>query len=422
MSTITSPISKTQRHARTNSHRSVAPESDRSLPVGPTTNVTGYVSRRRISWLALGTFALGTESMVIGGVLPEIAASFGTTESRAALLVSAYALTYAAAAPLTGFVASRFAPKQWLIGALLAFALANVFAAVAPSFAVLLLARVVAGVIASSYTPNASAAASSLAAPEERGRALSLVYFGMTFATVVGVPIGTVLADFANWRSTFWFVSALSIIGAAGIAVFLPKVPRRAPLQLRAWVQTFRNPAIQRIIAVTMVASVSQFAVFTLFALFVRDFTNNKALIPVALFIFGAIAVFGNSFGGTLADKRGPRFTATLAISGMGLSFALFAIASLLPVGLAAGSLGLIGLALWGVSGWAFLAPLQLRITQVAGAAAPLALGVNATSLYVGIALGGLVASGSLALVGVGFAALVGAVIAGVAALLAKRI
>jgi MFS transporter, DHA1 family, inner membrane transport protein len=392
------------------------------LAASTVTDETPTFPRKRIAWLALGTFALGTESLVIGGVLPDIARSFAVTESRAALLVTAYAVTYAVAAPLTSLVASRFAPKAWLVSALVIFAVANLGASAAPSFAALLIARVAAGIVASSYTPNASGAATSLAAPAERGRALSLVYLGMSVATVVGVPIGTLLSSFSNWRATFVFVSVLSIAAAVGVGVFMPSIPRREPIDLCSWAATFADRRIQKIVTVTSIASVAQFTVFTLFAVLVRDLTGAKNLVAIALLLFGVTAIVGNSLGGTFADRKGPQFTSSRAIGAMAVGFVVIAIATQLPTGVTAGVVGLIGMLVWGVAGWAFLAPLQLRLTQVAGSQTPLALSVNSTSLYIGIAIGGAVAGLALSLGGPALVAIVGAAIAVVAAKLATRI
>ena len=182
--------------------------------------------RLRVLPLAAGTFAIGTGLLVIQGILPEMARDLGVSVGAAGQLVTAFAVAYAVSAPLLSAVAARFDQKRLLGGALIVFALSNVGAALAPSLAPLIVARVVAALSSALFTPNASAAGASLAPPDERGRALALVFGGLSVATVLGVPIGTLIGGAVGWRATFLFVGALGALAAAGLAALLPRVTR----------------------------------------------------------------------------------------------------------------------------------------------------------------------------------------------------
>ena len=112
---------------------------------------------------ATGTFAIGTDAFVIGGVLPAVARSPGVSTSSAGLLVTAFAVAYALGAPILAVVGARLARRTPLVSALAVFVAAHVLAAVAPSYALVLIARVLAALAAAAFVPAASAVASSLA-------------------------------------------------------------------------------------------------------------------------------------------------------------------------------------------------------------------------------------------------------------------
>jgi hypothetical protein len=138
--------------------------------------------RRPLIVLAAGTFAIGTDAFVIGGVLPAVARSLGVSTGSAGLLVTAFAVAYALGAPILAVAAARLPRRALLVSALALFVAANLLAAAAPGYATVLIARVLAALAAAAFVPAAAAAASSLAPPEYRGRALATVVAGMTVA------------------------------------------------------------------------------------------------------------------------------------------------------------------------------------------------------------------------------------------------
>src|SRR5215469_15098548 len=135
---------------------------------------TGKVDMR-ILWLALGMFALGTDAYVVAGVLPEIAHTTMVSESLAGQVVTAFTLTYGLGAPVFAALTNRWPRTRVLVIALFGFCLANVGSALAPTFSLLVLTRIVAGACAATHAPLAYATSTQLAPPQKRGRALALV-------------------------------------------------------------------------------------------------------------------------------------------------------------------------------------------------------------------------------------------------------
>ena len=145
----------------------------------------------RLLPLVVGAFAIGSETFMISGVLPTIAGDLGVSPSAAGSLVTAFALAYAFGSPLLAVASAGVERKRVLMVAMGAFAAAKILAAFAPSFLMLAAARVLLALAAGAFMPAATAFATAMHGPAERGRAIALIYAGMTLATVVGLPAGT---------------------------------------------------------------------------------------------------------------------------------------------------------------------------------------------------------------------------------------
>ena len=140
----------------------VRPDTGEDTPVAQDTAAR---ARRALLVLAAGAFAVGTDAFVIAGILPAVAHGVSVSVSWAGALMTGFALTYAVAAPVLSVTFSRLPRRGLLVAALTGFTVANALAAVAPSFALLMVARVVAALAAALFTPTASALAAELAPP-----------------------------------------------------------------------------------------------------------------------------------------------------------------------------------------------------------------------------------------------------------------
>src|SRR5689334_7869157 len=168
-------------------------------------------------WLALGAFAIGTESYVIAGLLPSIAGDLGVSIPLAGQLVTAFALTYAFGSPLLAVTTSGLDRRRLMLGSLGTFVLGNLLAAIAHGYAMLMTARLVMAIAAAAYMPAASAHAAAAVSPDRRGRALAIIYTGLTLAMALGTPIGVVVGHHWGWRSTFIGVAAFAALAMAGV-------------------------------------------------------------------------------------------------------------------------------------------------------------------------------------------------------------
>src|SRR6185437_3185504 len=142
----------------------------------------------RVFLLAIGTFATGTDTFVIAGILPELARSFSVNIETAGTVVSVYALIYGIGTPLLALVVGRWRQDRVALAALVIFIAVNLLCAVAPSFALLIVMRAAAALCAAAYAPAAYVMAAASARPEKRGSALAAVALGSSGSTVAGVP------------------------------------------------------------------------------------------------------------------------------------------------------------------------------------------------------------------------------------------
>jgi DHA1 family inner membrane transport protein len=173
--------------------------------------------------LAVAAFGIGSAELVIQGLLPEISADFGLSIPTAGLLVTGYALGVAVGGPIMVILVNRLGRKQALLALLGLFTIGNVLCAVAPSFGLLMCARIVTSLCQGSFFGIAAVVAASIVAEDRRASAVSLTFSGLTVANILGAPSGTALGHTAGWRWTFWAVAFIGVAGIAGIAAFLPR-------------------------------------------------------------------------------------------------------------------------------------------------------------------------------------------------------
>lgn len=343
---------------------------------------------KRLFWLALGTFAIGAEGFVIASLLPQISEHTGVTLIEAGYLVVAFALVYATASPfLTALTADRDR-RTILTASALTFAVGALGAALAHSYAVLLVARIVIAGAAGLYAATAQATAVAISHTSHRARAISIVVGGTSLAVAFGAPLGAFVASWAGWRGTYVSIAVAGVIAAIAIRVMLPGGLRGTKMSLKSRFEVLSQPGIRPTLATTLLYMTAGFMVFTYIAPMTLQAAGlSRSLLPTVLLIYGSGAALGNYLGGQMADRWGAQRMVTIAVvlnTGMMLFFALV---GYLPDGWA-GPAFLGALFPWGVMSWSFPPAQASRILAIAPGSAPLALSLNGSALYFGVALG----------------------------------
>ncbi|WP_129298733.1 MFS transporter [Streptomyces lydicus] len=346
---------------------------------------------RKVGLLTLGAFTLGLDAYVMAGVLPVLADDIGTRVALAGQLVTVFTLAYALSAPLVAGLLSGVRPRALILAALAVFTLGNGATALAPSLGTLLLARAVAGAGAGVYSALSTAAAAALVPPERRGRALALVMGGMSAGTVLGVPIGVLLAEHTGWRATMWLLTGLGAGALAGLAALLPTVPAEPVVPVRARLTALTDRAVAPVVAVSFLAAVASLGLYTYLAPVLAAAGGVGEVAPY-LWAWGAGGVLGSVLAGPLVDRTG---RARLLTGGV-LAVIVPALA-LLPVLASVALPGAVAaLVAWGAAGWALQVPQQHRLLALRAERGTIALALNNSALYLGSAVGS--ALGGLAL------------------------
>jgi predicted MFS family arabinose efflux permease len=341
--------------------------------------------------LTSGALAMGTGSLVIAGVLGPVAEEMQVSTALAGQLVSTFAIAFAVGAPLASLLLARWCRRHVLLLGLSLFGVAALMGALAPTFGWLLASRLLAGLGAAIFTPNATAVAARLVPPEQRGRAIATVFGGFTLASVFGVPLGTWLGLHVGWRETLGLVVALSAVAATWVAISIRGRIELPPADLRSWLAIGRDRQALTMLATTGVAIAGTYTVFSYIGPFLAQHAHvGGDGVAALLMLFGAAGVVGNAVSGRLVDRLGAQRVVlanlTLVVSGLVLLA--------LPYGGMA--VTALGLALWGGGVFAVNASQQARLVAHAPALSGAMLPANASVLYIGQALGG--ATGAIAL------------------------
>ncbi|HEX7750310.1 MAG TPA: MFS transporter [Bordetella sp.] len=376
---------------------------------------------RRLLVLALGMFALGTDSFVVAGVLPQISRAFQVSIEAAGQMTTVYAITYALMAPTLAAFAARVPRKVLLLSSLVLFVLANLATAVAPSFTVALITRALAGLGAAMFAPTATGAAAMMVPPEKRGFALSVVIAGLTGATALGSPIGAVIGGLGDWRWTMVFVSALAAGSAIGVWALLSHIALPPKVSLAQRVAPIADPRVALTLASTLLYMTGQFTIYTYFmVVFDRVLSGNTLLIGALMVLWGSCGTACNLFVGRLIDSIGNRraIVTMLVILAAVLATLQWSGAHLWTTAIA--------LAVWGSVGWGLLVPQQHRLVLLAPQSAPVVLGLNTSFTYLGVTAAGLIGAVGIRTVDGHHLGVIGAVFAvaaiGVAELASWRI
>jgi predicted MFS family arabinose efflux permease len=351
-------------------------------------------------WMALGTFAIGTEGFMIAPLLPRLAGDLSVSVAAAGQLVSVFALTYAFSSPILTALTGALNRRRLLVLSMIGFALANVFAFAARDYWTLMAARVLLAVAAGLYVPNANALAGALVRPERRGAALAIVSGGTTIAVALGVPLGSIIGAKFGWRAMFAGVGVLALIATLGLLAGLARdVGARLPVTgLRERLGVIREPAVLRTLLVTTLWATGAYTVYTYTASLMFTATGIEGpYLSAVLFVWGLSAAAGIFAGGTLTDKHGAERVIVFGLIFLALAFASLSMsAMLLPKAVAVGPV-LVAIVVWGLSAWAFFPAQQARLIGIAGIrVAPIALSLNASFMFLGFSFGAALGSVTL--------------------------
>ncbi len=366
--------------------------------------------------LSLSAFAIGTTEFVIMGLLPDVARDLSVTIPMAGWLVTGYALSVAVGAPVMAVATARLERRHALRLLMAIFILGNALCALAASYGLLMLARVVTALCHGAFFGIGSVVATSVVPADRRASAIAIMFTGLTLANILGVPFGTALGQEFGWRMTFWAVSLIGVLALAGLMVSLPKDAQGERETLRSEMAVLRHGEVWLAFAMTVSFSAAMFTTFTYIAPLLEDLTGlSPRGVTASLFLIGVGLTVGNVVGGRFADKRlqATLFGGFVAIAAASLLLSFFA-TMMVPTEIL--------LFLWGGVTFALVPALQVNVMKRGHEAPNLVSIMNIGAFNIGNALGawtgGVVLDAEFGLAAVPLAAVVWA---GLGALLATR-
>ncbi len=337
-----------------------------------------------IAALFAAAFAIGTAEFVIAGILPAVSTDLGISIPTAGHLVSLYALGVAVGGPVLALVTGRFSRKRLILIYVSIFVAGHALCALAPTYELLLIARVAVALIHGAFFGTAMVVATNIVAENRRGGAVALLLAGLTVANIIGVPLGTAIGTAFGWRMTFWAVAGLGVAALVALALLVP-MDRGAPVAQgnlgREVAALLREPVLSSL-AVIILQTIGQFALFTYISPLLTGVSGiAPGTVPWLLLLFGLGSTVGVLVGGRLADwKLMPSLVGILLIQ-----VVIYAL-MLLFVGSAAG-MGVLVLC-WGAMAFAFGSPVQTRILNTVRDAPALASNLIPSAFNVAIAIG----------------------------------
>jgi DHA1 family inner membrane transport protein len=347
--------------------------------------------------LASAYFVLGVASLAIIGLVPPIARDLGVAPASVALLVTAFALTYAVASPVSQMLIGHWDRRRLILTGLGLMALGLVGSGLAPSYATLFISRMVMAVGAVLVGPMASATAASLAHPAERGAALGTVFGGMTMATVLGVPASGWMGSAVGWRETMGVLALITVAGAVWVRLAVPGDSRGQRSSFADIKELLGDRPVAAALGVGLFQIAAQFVTYALVGAYLTEnFDVPQALIPLGLALFGIGGVVGNAVASRLMLRIAPARMVGIGLCALAAVMLAFILAPILtPSG---PWLAMMLMLLWAIAGVSPMASGQAWLIQMAPG--NLVLALNAAGMYVGIAGGSAISGLTHTLVG----------------------
>ncbi|WP_328622320.1 MFS transporter [Streptomyces sp. NBC_00354] len=360
-------------------------------PLPPTALPAPWKGWAAVLAVALAIFCLITSELLPVGLLTPVGDALGVSDGTAGLMVTVPGLVAGLCAPLVTVGAGRLDRRLVLCVLIALMAAANLAAAVAPGFAVLLAARLLVGVGVGGFWALAGGLAVRLVPERHVGRATALVFGGVPTASVLGVPAGTLLGELGGWRAAFGAVGVLGLLALAALLLLLPPLPPTRDVTFRELPALLRgNRGVRAGVIVTFLVVTGQFAAYTFVRPVLQDVSGiDAAYVSTLLLGYGVAGVAGNFLAGARDAYR-----AVLVIS-TALTVVLGLIATL--PGAAAGTALLIA---WGLAYGGVSVSLQSWMIKAAPGAAEAATSLMVAMFNLAIAAGAL--AGGFAVDGIG--------------------
>jgi predicted MFS family arabinose efflux permease len=374
------------------------------------TNVHPALAKSAIKALLFGNLVIGVGVIIVPGMLNHLANDLKVSIPVSGHLISVAALVMAVGAPIVAASTSKINRRTLLCIAQLFYLLGALLCAVAPSFAALLPTRALMVVGAAIFTPQAAATIGLLVSPERRSTAVATIFMGWSISSVIGMPLGNLIAANIGWRYGFFLIAFLALISTIWTWRVIPAGLTVPKLSFDSWKKVLSSQKLMTILLVTLISSSGQFTLLAYIAPYLAEHIKASPVSFSLLMALNGIAGVAGTFWVTRnIARRGVEKTVKNACQVLLLGLLFWASETLINGRSELGAVSItlswtmlaIGSMCWGAGSFATNSTQQARLGGVAPNLASASISLNTSAMYAGQSIGAVL--GGLALSGIGY-------------------
>ncbi|MDM1062555.1 MFS transporter [Empedobacter falsenii] len=347
--------------------------------------------------LAMGGLAIGMTEFSMMGVLEDFAKDLNISIPTAGNFISMYAMGVMVGAPTLIMATSKYSPKKVLIFFMLLFTIFNSLFVIAPSYNTLLIARFMSGLPHGAFFGVGSVVAAQLATKGKEAQAISIMFAGLTFANLVGVPLGTKLGQVFSWRLTFGIIASLGLITMLAISLWVPNLKNTNKGSLVEQLSFFKKWEAWVLIVMISIGTSGLFAWISYISPLMTNVADlPKTKVPIIMTLIGLGMFVGNFIGGKLADTMSPNKAAIISFASMAVCLVIVYFTSYIQI------MAYIMSFITGLIAFTIGSPIQMMLINNGKGSETLAAAAGQASFNIGNALGAFLGGIPIAM-GLGF-------------------
>lgn len=340
--------------------------------------------------LALGAFGIGLTEFSPMGMLPIIANDLAVSIPTAGLLISAYAFGVLIGAPVMTLLFANMSRRNLLLLSMGIFTLGNLISAMADSYNVLLLGRIITSFNHGAFFGVGAVVAMSIVPAEKRASAVAAMFSGLTIATIGGVPLAAYIGEVIGWRPAFFAMAVIGLVTMFALRMSLPPLVNEQKADVRNELRVLSKGPVLAALLLTVVSASAMFTVFTYIVPILQDETQaSTVFVTSMLVLYGVGLALGNYLGGRFADR-------SLDLTLISSLVAVIVLLGIFAVAVSSKMIVAPLIFLWGIASFALVPPLQSLVVQEAKEAPNLASAMNIGAFNLGNALGALLGAGMI--------------------------
>ncbi|KGP92528.1 major facilitator transporter [Pontibacillus chungwhensis BH030062] len=343
---------------------------------------------KRVYLLTIVAFVVGMVELIIGGILDLVAGDLGVSVGKAGLLISIFSVVFAIAGPVLLALTAKIERKKLTLWTLVVFLIGNLIAVFAPSYSILMAARMVSAASGALLVVLCVTLASNIVSEAYRARAIGIVFMGISGSLVLGVPFGLMLGNAFGWRAPFILITGLTLLSMAGVYFFMERIAPKPSIPMKEQLKTLKDNKILFAQMTSFLFLAGHLTLYGYLTPFLKTTMGlNGTWVSIVYLIFGVAAVLGGGIGGMLADRFGTK-PSVLGI------IAVFAVSIfLIPYTTFSFPLFLIVMVIWSMLSWAVTPAQQSYLIESAPESSDIQQSLNNSALHLGIALGSSIGS-----------------------------